>query len=152
VRARRDAVPARCCSERVQREVVVRAAPEQDVRIACELTFAQHRESKLAQRRLAQSRPELFNRMEVAGEAIERAAKDFDNEDAPEEFRQQHGELVNALQLLATDLGATASDLRNYPELLDGTSALQFEGWTKANRALRELADRGIEVRPIESR
>jgi hypothetical protein len=109
-------------------------------------------DSALADISEAQSRPELFNRMEVAGEAIARAAKDFDNEDAPEEFRQEHGELVNALQLLATDLGATASDLRNYPELLDGTSALQFEGWTKANRALRELADGGIEVRPIESR
>jgi hypothetical protein len=108
-------------------------------------------DSALADISEAQSRPELFNRMEVAGEAIARAAKDFDNEDAPEEFRQQHGELVNALQLLATDLGATASDLRNYPELLDGTSALRFEGWTKANRALRELAERGIEVRPIDN-
>jgi hypothetical protein len=44
--ARRDAVAPRLGSDRVQREVVARAASEQDVCIALELTLAQHSESE----------------------------------------------------------------------------------------------------------
>src|SRR5882762_4894010 len=44
--ARRDAVSTWLCSDRMQREVVARTAPEQNVCIAFELTLAQHRESK----------------------------------------------------------------------------------------------------------
>ena len=48
----RDAVSTWLGSDRVQREVVARTAPEQDVGIAFELTLAQHCESELGQRRL----------------------------------------------------------------------------------------------------
>ncbi len=50
--ARRDAVSTWLGSDRVQREVVARTAPEEDVGVAFELTLAQHCESKLGQRRL----------------------------------------------------------------------------------------------------
>jgi hypothetical protein len=44
--ARRDAVSTWLGADRVQREVVARTAPEQDVCIPFELTLAQHSESK----------------------------------------------------------------------------------------------------------
>ena len=50
--ARRDAVATWLGSDRVQREVVARPAPEEDVSIAFEFTLAQHCEPKLGQRRL----------------------------------------------------------------------------------------------------
>ena len=49
--ARRDAVSTWLGADRVQREVVARTAPEEDVCIAFELTLAQHRESELGRRR-----------------------------------------------------------------------------------------------------
>jgi hypothetical protein len=52
--AGRDAVSTWLLSDRVQREVVARTAPEQDVSVAFELTLAQHCESKFHQRRLVQ--------------------------------------------------------------------------------------------------
>ena len=48
----RDAVSTWLGTDRVQREVVARIAPEQDIRVAFELALAQHGESKLGQRRL----------------------------------------------------------------------------------------------------
>src|ERR1700752_2105102 len=52
VRTRRDAVSAGFRPDRVQREVVARAAPEQAAGVAFELTLAQQLEAELAERRL----------------------------------------------------------------------------------------------------
>ena len=52
VRGGRDAVSTWLDSDSVKREVVARAAPEQDIGIAFELAFAQGREAELPERRL----------------------------------------------------------------------------------------------------
>ena len=96
---------------------------------------------------------DFLERMQEASATIDDAAGDLDDTGAPERFAEPAGRLVKALDQLAVDLDATASDL-SQPELLQnlvtGAQGINFESWDKANAALADLRELGIRVEPIQ--
>lgn len=96
---------------------------------------------------------ELVQRMNDAADAIDEAADDFDGTGSAEGFESESEQLVAALHQLAAGLAGTAHDASQpgMEGLLTGTNALQFPGWTKANRILASLDEQGISVEPIGS-
>jgi hypothetical protein len=96
---------------------------------------------------------ELVERMEGAADLIDEAADDFDGEGSAQGFDDETEKLVAALHQLAAGLAGTAHDASQpgFEGLLTGTNALQFPGWTKANRVLASLNEQGITVVPIGS-
>lgn len=96
---------------------------------------------------------ELIERMEGAADLIDEAADDLDGAGSAEGFADETEELVAAFHQLAAALAATAHDASQpgQESLLTGTHALQFPGWTKANRVLASLDEQGIAVEPIGS-
>ena len=96
---------------------------------------------------------DLVKRMEDAADLIDEAADDFDSAGAAQGFEDETQELVGNLHQLAAGLAGTAHDASQpgMEGLLTGTNALQFPGWTKANRVLASLDEQGIAVEPIGS-
>jgi len=96
---------------------------------------------------------ELVDRMEEAADLIDAAADDLDDTGTAQGFDDETATLVAAFHQLAAALAATAHDASQPGQegLLTGTNALQFPGWTKANRVLTSLDDQGISVEPIGS-
>jgi hypothetical protein len=96
---------------------------------------------------------DLVNRMEGAADRIDEAADDFDDAGVAQGFEDETQELVDNLHQLAAGLAGTAHDASQpgMEGLLTGTNALQFPGWTKANRVLASLDEQGISVEPIGS-
>ncbi|MGH3084864.1 MAG: hypothetical protein ACRDNP_12590 [Gaiellaceae bacterium] len=96
---------------------------------------------------------DLVQRMEGAADLIDEAADDFDDVGTAQGFEDETTTLVAAFHQLAAGLAGTAHDASQpgMESLLTGTSALQFPGWTKANRVLASLDEQGIAVEPIGS-
>jgi hypothetical protein len=96
---------------------------------------------------------ELVKRMEDAADLIDEAADDFDDAGTANGFDDETETLVAALHQLAAGLAGTAHDASQpgMEGLLTGTNALQFPGWTKANRVLASLNSQGVTVVPIGS-
>jgi len=96
---------------------------------------------------------ELVDRMNGAADLIDEAADDFEGEGTAQGFDDETETLVAALHQLAAGLAGTAHDASQpgMEGLLTGTNALQFPGWTKANRVLASLNSQGITVIPISS-
>lgn len=96
---------------------------------------------------------DLVERMETAADRIDDAANDFDSGGSANGFDDETDDLVDAYHQLAAGLAGTAHDasVEGMEDLLTGTNALQFPGWTKANRVLASLDDQGITVEPIGS-
>jgi hypothetical protein len=96
---------------------------------------------------------ELVKRMEDAADLIDEAADDLDGAGAAQGFEDETATLVTALHQLAAGLAGTAHDASQpgMEGLLTGTNALQFPGWTKANRVLASLDEQGVSVEPIGS-
>ena len=96
---------------------------------------------------------DLIERMETAAGQIDEAADDFDSGGSADGFDDETEELVDAYHQLAAGLDGTAHDasVEGMEALLTGTNALQFPGWTKANRVLASLDEQGIAVEPIGS-
>jgi hypothetical protein len=96
---------------------------------------------------------DLVERMEMAADRIDDAANDFDSGGSANGFDDETDDLVDAYHQLAAGLAGTAHDasVEGMETLLTGTNALQFPGWTKANRVLASLDNQGITVEPIGS-
>ena len=96
---------------------------------------------------------ELIERMSSAADLIDKAADDFEDAGAAEGFEDESKTLIAAFHQLAAGLAGTAHDASQpgFDGLLTGTQALQFPGWTKANRILAKLDEQGIAVEPIGS-
>jgi hypothetical protein len=96
---------------------------------------------------------DLVKRMEEAADLIDEAANDFDDAGAAQGFEDETTTLVVAFHQLAAGLAGTAHDASQpgMESLLTGTNALQFPGWTKANRVLASLDEQGVSVEPIGS-
>lgn len=99
----------------------------------------------------AQSLEELLNRMDEAAEMIDDTAGDLDDLDAPDQFADAHGRLVEQLEQLAVDVQGTADQARvpGFEDILMGVSGLDFPSWDSINEVLGELAEMGIEVQPL---
>ena len=96
---------------------------------------------------------DLVQRMEDAADLIDEAANDFDSAGAAQGFNDETTTLIAAFHQLAAALAGTANDASQpgMEGLLTGSNALQFPGWTKANRVLASLDEQGISVEPIGS-
>jgi hypothetical protein len=96
---------------------------------------------------------DLVARMETAADRIDDAANDFDSGGSAKGFDDETDQLVDAFHQLAAGLDGTAHDasVGGMEELLTGTNALQFPGWTKANHVLASLDQQGVSVEPIGS-
>ena len=96
---------------------------------------------------------DLIERMNGAADLIDSAADDFDDAGTAEGFEDETDKLVAAFHQLAAGLAGTAHDASQpgMEGLLTGTNALQFPGWTRANRVLASLDEQGIAVEPIGS-
>ena len=96
---------------------------------------------------------DLVQRMEDAADLIDEAANDFDSAGAAQGFNDETTTLIAAFHQLAAALAGTANDASQpgMEGLLTGSNALQFPGWTKANRVLACLNEQGISVEPIGS-
>lgn len=96
---------------------------------------------------------DLIERMGTAADDIDAAADDFEDEGAAVGFEDESKTLVAAFHQLAAALAATAHDasVEGMEGLLTGSNALQFPGWTKANRILAKLDEQGVSVEPIAS-
>ena len=94
---------------------------------------------------------ELIDRMNGAADLIDEAADDFDDAGTAQGFEDETTKLVAAFHQLAAGLAGTAHDASQpgFEGLLTGSNALQFPGWTKANRVLASLDEQGIAVEPI---
>jgi hypothetical protein len=99
----------------------------------------------------AQSRNDFVKRMEQAAIVISRAADELDEAEVAEGFEDETTNLTAALRQLSTDLEQTAAQLEVTPELFNSVG-LSFEGWTEANRILRDLKKQNIEVEPLANR
>jgi hypothetical protein len=97
----------------------------------------------------AQSRNDFVKRMEQAAVLISRAADELDEVEAAEGFEDETTNLTAALRTLSSDLEQTAAQFRVTPDLFNQSAGLSFEGWTEANRILRDLQEQDIAVEPI---
>ena len=115
------------------------------------VTTRERVDSSLERVTQAQSLDDLLERMDQAAIAIEAGADDVDQTGSPEKFEDETKRLVAGLRQLATDLEATAAQIRQpgFEELLTGLRGLNFESWTKVNRVLGELREQGIDVEPL---
>lgn len=97
-----------------------------------------------------ETREQLADRLAEAAVFVERAADDLDETGSAKGFEDETRRLVQNLEQLSTDLTATAEQFRDvtFEQVFPHTRALQFESWTKANRILRDLRDRGLDVKP----
>jgi hypothetical protein len=115
------------------------------------VTTRERVDSSLERVTQAQSLDEVLERMNQAAIAINAGADDVDQTGAPEKFEEETEQLVTGLRQLATDLEATAAQMREpgFTELLTGGQGLTFESWTRVNRVLAKLREQGIDVEPL---
>ena len=100
----------------------------------------------------AQSQDEFLDRMDEAAKLIDQAASDLSQKGSAKGFESETRQLVAAFRQLSVDLAATASQIREpgFQDLLTGTRGLSFDSWTRANRVLERLRQRGIRVPPLQ--
>lgn len=99
----------------------------------------------------AQSLDELLARMDEAAVAIDAAAGDLGDVEAPTELADERERLVRQLEQLAADVQGTADQARvpGFEEILVGAGGFNFESWDAINTILAELRTQGIAVRPL---
>jgi hypothetical protein len=99
----------------------------------------------------AQSLEELTTRMDEAAAAIEGAGGELSGTTPPENLTDEHGRLVKQLGTLASDVQATADQLRQpgFDDLLLGAEGLNFDSWDKINAVLLEMKAKGVVVEPL---
>lgn len=102
----------------------------------------------------AKSADELYARMDEAAVEIDKAAGDLENEGAPDEYQPEAGNLVKQLRQLSVDIQSTADQARQpgFGNLFTDPrfQGLSFDSWTKMNKALAGLADKGINVAIVQ--
>jgi uncharacterized Ntn-hydrolase superfamily protein len=98
----------------------------------------------------ARTYDDLLDRIDLAGDAAQAAADDLEDAGAPSELEDQAEELVEALRALGDELTATAEALDD--EQYDGSTiqGLNFTNWTRAQTALDDLREQGVDVPPLE--
>jgi hypothetical protein len=99
----------------------------------------------------AQSLEELLERMDETAAAVDSAAGDLDDENAPDRFEDETEALVRQLHALADDVQGTADQARvpGFEDLLLGAAGLDFESWDKINATFAKLREQGIAVQPL---
>lgn len=98
----------------------------------------------------ARTYDDLLDRIDLAGDAAQAAADDLEDAGAPSELEDQADELVEALRALGDELAATAEGLDD-PQFEGSTiEGLEFTNWNRAQRALDDLREQGVDVPPLE--
>ncbi len=94
----------------------------------------------------ARTYDDLLDRIDLAGDAAQAAADDLDDAGAPSELEDQAEELVEALRALGDELAATAEALDDEQfDGLDRSKASSFTNWNRAQSALDDLREQGVE-------
>lgn len=101
----------------------------------------------------SQSKDEFLERMDVAANTIDDAARELEGVGTPKGYESEVDSLVDSLRQLAFDVQATADQIREpgFDDLLTGARGLSFESWDKVNLALAGLTAKGIDIAPLES-
>lgn len=103
--------------------------------------------------RMARSRSveELTTRLDEAAGVLDDTAGDLDDIGAPDELEAANEQLVRALRALSGEVAGTAATLRDptFADVLPTLNSLSFEEWNSVNRALRKLADEGVDVEQL---
>ena len=109
-------------------------------------------DSAMAQIQEAKTPDDFLDRLDEAGEQIESAALELDDEGSPDRFEDETARLVRHLRKLAAALHGTAGEARNlgFDKLLTGAEGLNFESWDAVNAVFADLREQGIEVEPLE--
>ena len=90
---------------------------------------------------------QVFNRLRVTGEVAHEAADDLDELGTPEKYEEEGAQLVAALRYFGDELDATADALDDFREnVVTKLQGLEFKGYTRVQRALRQLRGDGIDV------
>jgi hypothetical protein len=99
----------------------------------------------------AQSLEELITRMDEAAATINGAEGELQDTTPPDTLSDQHRRLVKQVGVLATDVQATADQLRDpeFNDLLLGAEGLNFESWDKINAVLADMKAKGVVVEPL---
>jgi hypothetical protein len=98
----------------------------------------------------AQTWDDLLERMEAAADQARSAGSDVEDAGAPSDLEEAAAELAVALHALGEELSATAEALDN-PDLQGSNiQGLNFDNWTRVQKALAALRAQGIEVPPLE--
>jgi len=102
----------------------------------------------------AQSLDELYQRMEEASTVIDKAAGELDDTGAPDQYQPEANNLVKQMRQLSVDIKATAEQAQQpgFGGLITDPhlQGLSFDSWTKMNKALQGLADKGIKVAIVQ--
>jgi hypothetical protein len=102
----------------------------------------------------AQSVEELLKRMEEASVVIDKAAGDLDDKGAPEAYQPEADNLVEQMRQLSVDIESTAEQAQQpgFEGLITDPhlQGLNFDSWTKMNKALAGLAGKGINVAIVQ--
>jgi hypothetical protein len=109
-------------------------------------------DAAMAQIQEAKTPDEFLDRLDEAGEQIESAALELNDDESPERFEDENTRLVRHLRKLAAALHGTAGEARTlgFEKLLTGAEGLNFESWDAVNAVLADLREQGIEVEPLE--
>ena len=90
---------------------------------------------------------QVFNRLRVTGKVAHEAADDLEELGTPEKYEEEAAQLVAALRYFGDELDATADALDDFREnVVKRLQGLQFKGYTRVQRALRQLRGDGIDV------
>jgi len=90
---------------------------------------------------------QVFNRLRVTGKVAHEAADDLEELGTPKKYEEEGAQLVAALRYFGDELDATADALDDFREnVVKRLQGLQFKGYTRVQRALRQLRGDGIDV------
>jgi hypothetical protein len=105
----------------------------------------------LAQVTDATSFEDLLRRLRLGASDVRGAADELGEEDAPEELETEAQELVEAYTALSSEMTATATALNDVVE--EGSSSeiegINFDNWTRVQRALAAFRREGVRVEPL---
>jgi hypothetical protein len=104
----------------------------------------------LAQVTDAGSFDDLLRRLRLASREIDVAATDLAAAEAPDDLETEKRRLVRAYRALSGEVGATASALDDFTTPNSGAiQGINFDNWTRVQRALTALRREGVDVRPL---
>ena len=90
---------------------------------------------------------QVFNRLRVTSTVAHEAADDLEELGTPEKYEEEGAQLVAALRYFGDELDATADALDDFREnVVTKLQGLEFKGYTRVQRALRQLRGDGIDV------
>jgi hypothetical protein len=90
---------------------------------------------------------QVFTRLSLTARLARQSADELDELGSPEGLDEEAGQLVAALNFFADELDATVEALRDVREqLVKRLEGLNFQGFTRVQRALRALRRKGIDV------